>query len=144
MYNQIPNITATPTLLGLDEMNGVDGNPLDIIQKIAAGNYERFGLHLLRDDNGEKVGLLKQNHTNDSERVTFEILKQWLRSDTTPCTYQHLIKCVRKSGLGALATSIENTIEQGCTFTYVYRLTVDVVDFNSNMCALRVFRSCIS
>ena len=107
---------ATPTILELDGMEGADGNSLGIIEKIAAGNYERFGIHLLRDANGTRVKLLMRNN-NDPENVTWKILQQWLESDAAPRTYQHLMKCLKRSGLSALAVSIGNAIRQGA-FTH--------------------------
>ena len=93
-------------------MKGADGNSLEIIQKIAAGDYERFGTHLLQDANGTRVKLLKKNN-NDPESVTWKILQQWLESDAAPHTYQHLMECLQISGLSALAVSIGNAIGQG-------------------------------
>ena len=108
---------ATPTLLELDGMKGADGNSLGIIEKIAAGNYERFGIHLLHDVNGTRVKLLMRNN-NDPENVTWKILQQWLENDAAPRTYQHLMKCLKKSRLSALSVSIGNAIRQGA-FTCV-------------------------
>ena len=108
---------ATPTLLELDGMKGADGNSLGIIEKIAAGTYERFGIHLLDDANGTRVKLLKKNN-NDPENVTWKILQQWLESDTAPRTYQHLMECLQISGLSALSVCIGNAIRRGA-FTCV-------------------------
>ena len=93
-------------------MKGADGNSLDIIEKIAAGNYEKFGIYLLHDANGTRVELFKKKH-NDPETVTRKILQQWLESDAATRTYQHLMECLQISGLSALAMSIGNAIGQG-------------------------------
>ena len=91
-------------------MNGTDGNPLKIIQTIAAHDYTTFGMYLLKDMNGEEVDLIEKNHSNKgAESVTKEILKKWLTSDAPTRTYQHLIECLRLSELGALAERIVET-----------------------------------
>ena len=96
-------------------MKGADGEPLRVIETIAAGNYKKFGMYLLRDKNGTMVDLLKRNHIYDgAESVIEAILQKWLTSDAPTRTYQHLIECLRQSELGALAELIRKTIvEQG-------------------------------
>ena len=104
-------VGATPTLLDLMAMKGADGEPLRVIETIAAGNYKMFGMYLLQDKNGTMVALLKKNHISDgAESVTEAILQKWLTSDAPTRTYQHLIECLRQSELGALAELIANTI----------------------------------
>ena len=94
-------------------MKGADGKPLRVIETIAAGNYKKFGMYLLRDDNGAMVNLLKKNHIHDgAESVTEAILEKWLTSDAPTRTYQHLIECLRQSKLGALAEQLI-TVGQG-------------------------------
>ena len=89
-------------------MKGVDGSHLKIIQKIAAGDYETFGMCLLKDRNGEKVELIKKNNRQEgSEGITQAILKEWLRDSPEHIrTYDHLTECLRESELGALAAAI--------------------------------------
>ena len=87
-------------------MKGTDG--LNVIQKIAAGDYETFGMCLLQDENGVKVDLIKKNHSQGgAEGITCAILKEWLRDGPEHTrTYEHLMECLRESGLGALADGI--------------------------------------
>ena len=94
-------------------MKGRDG-PLNVIQRIAA-HYYIFGIHLLQDDNGEKVDLIMSNHIHEgAEDVTRAILKEWLRDRPEHTrTYGHLIKCLRESELGALADDIAERITRG-------------------------------
>ena len=92
-------------------MRGENGEPLDIVQKIAAGDYMTFGMCLLQDENGHAVDLIKENHKQDgAESVTQEIIKVWLTSDAPTRTYDHMIACLRVSKLGALAEDITTAI----------------------------------
>ena len=101
-------VGAIPTILKLDEMKGADGKPLNVVQKIAAHDYTTFGMHLLQDENGEEVALIEKDHiSKGAESVTKAIIQKWLKSDSPTRTYQHLIKCLRQSGLGALAELIK-------------------------------------
>ena len=92
-------------------MRGENGEPLDIVQKIAAGDYMTFGIYLLQDENGDEVELIKKDHKqNGAESVTQAILRKWLISGGPTCTYHHLIECLRDSDLGALAEEITTAI----------------------------------
>ena len=115
MLDRLVCVGATPTLLDLLSMKGADGEPLRVIETIAAGNYKKFGMYLLQDKNGTMVDLLKKNHIHDGvENVTQAILQKWLTSDAPTRTYQHLIECLGQSELGALAELIEiKTVGQG-------------------------------
>ena len=106
---------SLPTLLDLMAMKGAYGKPLRVIETIAAGSYQKFGIFLLQDMNGVTVDLIEKDHiSKGAESVTKEILKQWLTSDAPTRTYQHLIECLRQSELGALAELIaNNTTVQG-------------------------------
>ena len=98
---------GTPTLLKLKTMKGADGKPLKIIETVAGGDYMTFGMCLLQDENGEQVGLIERDHiSKGAEAVTRTIIQKWLTSGAPTCTYQHLIKCLRQSELGALAEKI--------------------------------------
>ena len=109
------------TVLKLKRMKGADGEPLKIIQKIAAHDYTTFGMYLLQDENGEEVALIEKDHLiRGAESVTQAILQKWLTSDAPTRTYQHLIECLRQSELGALAELIGKTIvEQGMFANYM-------------------------
>ena len=116
-YNSALCVGATPTLLNLMEMNGADGQPLRVIETIAAGNYKRFGMYLLRDNNRTMVDLIEKHH-KDAESVTEAILQKWLTSDAPTRTYQHLIECLRRqSKLGALAEQLITTVVQGMLYS---------------------------
>ena len=97
-------------------MKGQDGGDLKVTETIAAGDYELFGMLLLHDDNGVIVGLFRKNHINEgAASVTKAIITEWLTraSPTAPCTYKHLIECLRRSNLGGLADSIEAQLWYG-------------------------------
>ena len=89
-------------------MEGTDGKPLKIIDTVAAGDYVMFGMCLLQDKNGEQVQLIKKDHiTEGAKVVTDAILQKWLTSGAPTRTYEHLIKCLKQSELGALAEQID-------------------------------------
>ena len=98
---------ATPTLLKLKTMKGVDHKHLKIIETVAAGDYVTFGMCLLQDENGEQVGLIERDQiSKGTEAVTRTIIQKWLTSGAPTRTYQHLIECLEQSELGTLAEQI--------------------------------------
>ena len=92
-------------------MKGADGTPLNIIKRIAAGDYMTFGMLLLQDENGVEINVIKKKHIQEGpESVTQAILQKWLTRGSPTCTYQHLIKRLRESELGRLAKDITNSL----------------------------------
>ena len=85
------------------------GDPVEFIKRVAADKYKYFGMYLLNDENMTEVDLLERlNFHEGPEGITEAIIKKWLVSGSTPRTYEHLIACIKKCGLGALAEDIEN------------------------------------
>ena len=101
-----------PTFYQLVTMKGVDGKPLSVIRQIA-DNYYTFGVNLLQDSNGEEVDVIERDY-KEAEAITCEILKKWLRDGGSTCTYPYLMKCLRKSELGALADDIAHEWVSHC------------------------------
>ena len=94
-------------------MKGADGSPLNIIKRVAAGNYTTFGMCLLQDVNGDKVKIIETDYRHKgAEAVTEAIIRYWLTSGGPTCTYQHLIKCLNESEQGALAEDIAKNLQQ--------------------------------
>ena len=106
------------------EMKGTDG--LNVVQRIAASNNVIFGMHLLHDENGRKVDLIKNNNRQDgAEGITLAIIKEWLRDGPEHTrTYDHLMECLRESGLGALADDIAKRTTGGGKSVYIHTSTV--------------------
>ena len=93
-----------PTIARLKDIKNRDG--LNVIDTIAANDYRSFGLRLLEDDNGKKIGLIeKDNKANGCSSVVEKILQEWLEQKNA--TYRRLIDCLRESGMGAFAERIE-------------------------------------
>ena len=100
----------TPTLLQLRNLKKRDGKSLNVIGRIA-GHYSTFGIHLLQDDNGDRVKLIERDHRYDgAEAITAEIIKKWIDGGGSTCTYEHLIECIEKVRLGALAGELRELI----------------------------------
>ena len=130
VFDKDKPVLENPTVLKLKRMKGADGEPLKIIQKIAAHDYTTFGMYLLQDENGEEVALIEKDHLiRGAESVTQAILQKWLTSDVPTRTYQHLIECLRQSELGALAELIEKTIVEQGMFDNCACLSLNDTDF---------------
>ena len=104
----------TPTILTLRKMKGPDG--MSVTNTIAAGDYETFGMFLLKDDNGVRVQLVTKGL--DIVKATEAILKQWLTgtipdNNPYPRTYRHLVEGLKEAEMGGLAECIANMMETG-------------------------------
>ena len=96
----------------LKKIKGPDG--LSVIDTIAAGDYNSFGMELLKDDNGQRIDLITKE-LSDVKLATDAIFKQWLTGtipDTNPYprTYRHLVVCLKEAGMGALADHLHRYI----------------------------------
>ena len=60
---------------------------------------------LLQDKNGDEIEIIENDHKS-VKAVTHAIIRKWLKNGGPTCTCQHLIECLKQSGLGALAGDI--------------------------------------
>ena len=104
--SQLTGILSTgnkPTLPKLLKFPGRSGN-INIPEKIGT-NFRVFGIHLLNDENGERVESIARENSD----VSLTILSRWLRGEgMQPATWRKLIQVLRDSNLSALAEDIEN------------------------------------
>ena len=94
-------------------MKGVDGNPLNIIKRIAGAgpNYDLFGALLLSDPQQVEVNVIKMQYKSDGpETVIKEFAQKWLTKGGPTCTYEHFIDCVKEYELGDLAELIHDKV----------------------------------
>lgn len=98
------------------------GKPLNVIKKIAAGQYTSFGIYLLQDEYGESVKLLKKDN-NGAEEVTRSIIQQWLTNGGPNCTYSHFIDSLRAANFGCLVDEVSKIIEKS---KYFYFITIQI------------------
>ena len=85
-------------------MKGADSTPLRIIETVAASDFTTFGMCLLQNKNRDKVEIIERDYRHKgAEAVTEAIIQKWLKSGEP---YEHLIKCLNQSGLGALTKLI--------------------------------------
>ena len=91
-------VSGDPTLPKLLELK----IPLRVRDK-----YESFGTFLLNDDTGEKIAVIKDNCKENSEKITFNILRDWVGGDGITVSWESLIETLRKCELPMLADQIE-------------------------------------
>ena len=77
-----------PTLLDLIGMKGADGTPLNIIERVAAGDYMIFGVCLFQDKNGDELEII-ENDRRSAKAITQAIIRKWLKNGGPTFTYQH-------------------------------------------------------
>ena len=87
-----------PTLPGLVR--------LKVPQQVGA-NYSMFGICLLNDITGSRVGVIENDCQRMSEKIILRILQEWLEGKGLPLTWESLIKTLRDTGFSNLADEIE-------------------------------------
>jgi predicted 3-demethylubiquinone-9 3-methyltransferase (glyoxalase superfamily) len=74
--------------------------------------YEVFGIHLLNDDYGDKMVILRERFLRDAEKITMEVLVEWLRGRGVGVSWQSLITTLRDSELFLMADQLQTALEQ--------------------------------
>ena len=87
---------------------------INVIQTIAAGDYETVGMYLLKDDNGKKVKLLIKEDDKGAESHTKTILQSWLDDGALLHTYRYLIECLEKAEMGAFTGHVKSKVSKNC------------------------------
>ena len=82
------------TLRQLHFLKWIDVNgkqkKVDVIAK-ASCEYNKLGIWLLNDNDGDIVKTLERKHQNDPQEITREIFRKWIKEGTTPVTWCALI-----------------------------------------------------
>ena len=90
----------------------VDGEKkmINIIQKTGT-SYEKLGMFLLEDDNGDIVDSLKEACHHDPIQITTAVYKKWISgTGMKPVTWQTLVGVLRDIELNRVADDINSTI----------------------------------
>ena len=87
---------------------------LDILQ-VVDFNYEMFGVLLLEDKIGYRIGVIVDECRGNPQRIIRSILKEWLKGKGKPVTWQALIDTLRTCKHSDLADRIQN-----CKYIYTY------------------------
>ena len=76
--------------------------PLEISTK-----YYQFGVLLLKDKTGARIGAIIHKHMNNSEQINQEILEQWISGKgEEPVTWGTLVEVLQYVELTKLASDI--------------------------------------
>ena len=75
-----------------------------------ADKYESFGIFLLKDDNGSKMAVIKNNCRGDAENITMTVLKKWLQGGGMSPAWESLVEALRKCNLKYLADNIQEQL----------------------------------
>ena len=59
--------------------------------------YETFGTFLLNDDMGDTMAVKREKFMRDPERITMEVLREWLAGKGAEVSWESLIATLKKS-----------------------------------------------
>ena len=74
--------------------------------------FETFGVLLLDDETGDKMAIMREKFMRDPERVTMEVLREWLAGKGVEVSWESLITTLRKSKLKLMADQIQIALDQ--------------------------------
>ena len=74
--------------------------------------FETFGVLLLDDETGDKMAVIKEDCRGKPERVTMEVLREWLAGKGVEVSWESLIATLRKSKLKLMADQIQIALDQ--------------------------------
>ena len=74
--------------------------------------FETFGVLLLDDETGDKMAIMREKFMRDQERVTMEVLREWLAGKGVEVSWESLIATLRKSKLKLMADQIQIALDQ--------------------------------
>ena len=94
----VPFFNKAPTFPKLIE--------LSVPQQIGT-SFKMFGILLLNDDTGIKMNNIEEKLRGDPERISMEIIQNWLQGKGQSITWETLIDTLRKCNLNTLADQIE-------------------------------------
>ncbi|CAI8056257.1 hypothetical protein GBAR_LOCUS30656 [Geodia barretti] len=92
-----------PDLLQLLEIN---------LRSRVAPKIDDFGTFLLQDSLGNKMEIIRRNHQGRVEKMTMEVLREWLAGKGVEVSWESLIATLRKSKLKLMADQIQIALDQ--------------------------------
>ena len=83
---------------------------INLIEKIGF-DFHAFGILLLEDSNGNKIGAIENEMLNNAEKITYRIFTLWLNGKgRQPVTWSTLVSVLYDTGLHQLAKTIDRVI----------------------------------
>ena len=74
--------------------------------------FEVFGVLLLNDENGDKMAVIKEDCRGISQKITMEILREWLAGKGMEVSWNSLITTLKKSKLPLMVEQIQMALNQ--------------------------------
>ena len=79
---------------------------LDVPQEVGAHSFN-FGIILLNDETGSRMESIEDECRGKNEKITRQILREWLKGSGLPVTWKTLVETLRKAKLNEFADKIE-------------------------------------
>ena len=74
--------------------------------------FDVFGALLLQDEYGNKMEIITEDNRGKSERITMQVLREWLAGKGVEVSWESLIATLRKSKLQLMADQIQIALDQ--------------------------------
>ena len=71
-----------------------------------------FGTLLLQDEYGSKMENITENCRGNPEKITMQVLREWLAGKGVEVSWEGLISTLRKSKLQLMADQVQTALDQ--------------------------------
>ena len=112
VYIIILIIAVLPKLRELQLLEGVDGRKVRVIETVAP-YWTKLAVELGFDQS--RIMILEKDYRDSTEEACRAMFMRWLdgRHDLAqPCTWDTLIKCLRRAGFSDVANSLRTILRQ--------------------------------
>ena len=105
-------IAVQPKLHELQLLEGVDGRKVRVIERVAP-DWKDLAIALGFDQS--RIKTIEKDYRTNSEEACQEMYMRWLDGEhdlTQPCTWDTLIKCLRRAGFNDVANSLRTILRK--------------------------------
>ena len=75
-------------------------------------NYEKFGIYLLNDKDGNQVAIIKEDSKHQTETIVIGILRKWIQEVPTEVSWKNLITVLKDINLSKLADNVKKRYQE--------------------------------
>ena len=101
-----------PQLHELQQLEGVGGRKVRVIERVAP-NWMNLAIALGFDQS--RIETIEKDYRGSMEEACLKMFMRWLDGEhdlVQPCTWDTLIKCLRRAAFGDVANSLREILKQ--------------------------------
>ena len=100
------SVEEKPTLPQLLSLTVSPERSINVAESVG-DRFLEFGVHLLIDDTGQKIAIIKSAENGQPRDINIAILREWVLGKGQPVTWEVLVSVLKTVGLNQIANEIE-------------------------------------